>query len=118
MIHDKTGRLVEAAVQRVATHLRKHKAKLACCDTPKWSAHGILSGWPILTSQQDRSVLDSSRGTPVITIACTSCGQTRNYLASAIFSEWLKENAVEDPPNEPGTATDNAAAQSPQQPPR
>ena len=94
-LYDSSHSLSQESRRRIVEHIRAKKAILQCCEHPNWAPMEFVAAWPEVEEGGDKARMSIKRGVPVITIACESCGQLRNYHAWSIFPEWMTENASE-----------------------
>jgi len=83
---DPESRLTEEAIERLKHHLVDRKIT-RCCADPRLAPVSEMFSWPVAKRHGESMTTSLAEGTPVMAVACTSCGQVKTFLVQLVFPD-------------------------------
>lgn len=90
-LYDDDGELSFQAREKLVAWMRARSVLVNCCASPQWKVLSGLHAWMAVKEDQDgKASIEVGKGTPVVTMVCSNCGQVRSFNVDVIFPEWRK----------------------------
>lgn len=83
---DPESKLTDEAMEHLRHHMVDRKI-MRCCADPRLAPVSEMFSWPVAERRGESMTTNLTEGTPVMAVACTSCGQVRTFMVQLVFPD-------------------------------
>ena len=83
---DRESKLTDETIEHLKRHMVDRKI-MRCCADPRLAPVSEMFSWPVVKRHGESMTTNLAEGTPVMAVACTSCGQVKTFMVQLVFPD-------------------------------